>query len=169
MNRATTMSHAIWSSSFRLIPLLFTAIQALAAPAARSDISGTWELTIVQLGETNVERIHLKADGDKISGKHGQTGNLEGTLKADKLEIKELGDDKKVRSEFTGSVHGDTFSGVVKFGGMELQCSARRAVPRPPGSPSRHNFEPSQFHRHFSGAIPPALTIFPGDTVHTET
>ena len=169
MKHPTTRSRAICCFSFCLITLLFTPIPAVAAAAAGGDISGIWELTVVQLGETNVERIHLKADGDKISGKHGQTGNLEGTLKADKLEIKELGDDKKVRSEFTGSVHGDTFSGVVKFGGMELQCSARRAVPRPPGSPSRHNFEPSQFHRHFSGAIPPALKIFPGDTVHTDT
>src|SRR5438034_9498937 len=163
------MSHPISSCFFAIIPLLFSLAHGLSAPATNSDISGTWQLTVVGPDGTNFERIHLKADGDKISGKHGQTGNLEGTLKADKLEIKELGDDKKVRSEFTGSVHGDTFSGVVKFGGMELQCSARRAVPRPPGSPSRHNFEPTKFHRHFSGSIPPALKIFPGDTVHTDT
>src|SRR6266446_4218957 len=169
MKHATDRSPAIWRLSIRLIPLLFTAIQAVAAPAEHGDISGTWQLTVVGPDGTNFERIQLKVDGDKISGKHGQSGNLEGTLKADKLEIKEYGDDKKLRTEFSGSVQGDTFSGIVKLGAMEFNCSARRQLSRPPGSPSRHNFEPTKFHRHFSGAIPPALTIFPGDTVHTDT
>jgi len=104
MKPTTTVSHAISCCLFTLIPLLFTVTQAPAAPAIRSDISGTWELTLVGPDGTNVERIQLKADGDKISGKHGQNGNLEGTLTADKLELKELADDKKVTAEFTGSV-----------------------------------------------------------------
>jgi amidase len=169
MKPAITISRAIWCFSFPLIPVLVTLTQTLAAPIAGSDISGTWQLTVVGPNGTNFERIQLKADGDKISGKHGQSGNLEGTLKADKLEIKEFGDDKKLRTEFSGNVQGDTFSGIVKLGAMEFNCSARRQLSRPSGSPTRHNFEPTKFHRHFSGAIPPALTIFPGDTVHTDT
>src|ERR1041384_2416858 len=169
MKHAITISRAIWCFSFPLIPVLVTVTQALAAPIVGSDISCTWQLTVVGPDGTNFERIQLKTDGGKISGKHGQSGNLEGTLKADKLEIKEYGDDKKLRTEFSGSVQGDTFSGIVKLGAMEFNCSARRQLSRPPGSPSRHNFEPTKFHRHFSGAIPPALTIFPGDTVHTDT
>ncbi len=169
MKHAITISHAIWCFSFPLIPVLVTVTQAVAAPIAGGDISGIWQLTVVGPDGTNFERIQLKVDGDKISGKHGQDGNLEGTLKADKLEIKEFGDDKKLRAEFTGSVQGDAFSGIVKLGAMELNCSARRQLSRPPGSPSQHNFEATQFHRHFSGAIPPALKIFPGDTVHTDT
>src|SRR6266704_3074384 len=143
MKPATATSQAIWYFLFTLIPLLPT------APIVASDISGAWELTVIGPDGTNVARIQLKADGDKISGKHGPNGNLEGTLTADKLELKELGDDKKVRAEFTGSVHGDTFSGVVKLGALELRCSARRPPSRPPGPPARHNFEPTQFHRHF--------------------
>ena len=108
MNPAITISRAIWCFSFPLIPVLVTVTQALAAPIAGSDISGTWQLTVVGPDGTNFERIQLKVDGDKISGKHGQSGNLEGTLKADKLEIKEYGDDKKLRTEFSGSVQGDT-------------------------------------------------------------
>src|SRR6266436_5034465 len=169
MKHATDRSPAIWRLSIRLIPLLFSLAHGLSAPATNNDISGTWQLTVVGPDGTNFERIQLKADGDKISGKHGQSGNLEGTLKADKLEIKEFGDDKKLRAEFTGSVKGDAFSGIVKLGAMELNCSARRQLSRPPGSPSQHHFEATQFHRHFSGAIPPALKIFPGDTVHTDT
>src|SRR6266581_6721790 len=126
MKHATDRSPAIWRLSIRLIPLLFTAIQAVAAPAEHGDISGTWELTLVGPDGTNVERIQLKADGDKIIGKHGQNWNLEGTLTVNNLELKELGDDKKVTAEFTGSVHGDMFSGVVKLGALELKCSARR-------------------------------------------
>src|SRR6266704_219683 len=113
------MSHPISSISscfFAIIPLLFSLTHGLSAPATNSDISGTWQLTVVGPDGTNFERIQLKVDGDKISGKHGQDGNLEGTLKADKLEIKEFGDDKKLRAEFTGSVQGDAFSGIVKLG-----------------------------------------------------
>ncbi len=102
MKHATDRSPAIWRLSIRLIPLLFTAIQVVAAPAEHGDISGTWQLTVVGPDGTNFERIQLKVDGDKISGKHGQSGNLEGTLKADKLEIKEYGDDKKLGVQLLG-------------------------------------------------------------------
>jgi acetamidase/formamidase len=37
------------------------------------------------------------------------------------------------------------------------------------GGPRTHTFEPREFHRRFSGAIAPALRIFPGDTVRTKT
>ena len=33
--------------------------------------------------------------------------------------------------------------------------------------PREHVFEPKEFHRVFSGAIPPVLHIYPGDTVKT--
>src|SRR5436190_22487762 len=122
MKHAVTISRAIWCLCFPLIPVLVTVTPGFAAPIAGSDISGSWQLTVVGPDGTNFERIQLKADGDKISGKHGQSGNLEGTLKAERLEIKEYGDDKKLRTEFTGHVHGDTFSGVVNVGGLELQC-----------------------------------------------
>src|SRR5262249_29419120 len=39
----------------------------------------------------------------------------------------------------------------------------------PPATPKVHTFEPTQFHRVFSDAIPPVLHIFPGDTVRTWT
>src|SRR5439155_17213596 len=129
------MSHPISSCFFAIIPLLFSLAHGLSAPATNSDISGTWQLTVVGPDGTNFERIQLKADGDKISGKHGQSGNLEGTLKADRLEIKEYGDDKKLRTEFSGSVQGDSFSVIVKLGAMEFNCSARRQLSLPPGSP----------------------------------
>jgi len=35
--------------------------------------------------------------------------------------------------------------------------------------PQVHDFEPTEFHRVFSDAIPPVLHIFPGDTVRTWT
>jgi hypothetical protein len=49
----------------------------------------------------------------------------------------------------------------------------RSVVRRAPAGPRRPtevlHFEPTEFHRRFSGAIPPALRIFPGDTVKTRT
>jgi hypothetical protein len=49
-----------------------------------------------------------------------------------------------------------------------ITWSARRAA-IPPHAPQVHDFEPTEFHRVFSDAIPPVLRIFPGDTVRTWT
>ena len=44
-----------------------------------------------------------------------------------------------------------------------------RGLPKGPDRPQLHEFEPTEFHRVFSDAIPPALRIFPGDRVKTWT
>ena len=41
---------------------------------------------------------------------------------------------------------------------------ARRA-----GTPQRHEFRPTVFHRQFSASNQPVLTVAPGDTIHTTT
>jgi amidase len=40
---------------------------------------------------------------------------------------------------------------------------------QPPATPRTLDFEPKEFHRVFSDAIPPVLHVFPGDTVRTWT
>src|SRR5262249_36495991 len=44
-----------------------------------------------------------------------------------------------------------------------------RRTPKPPAQPQVYDFEPKEFHRVFSDAIPPVLHVFPGDTVRTWT
>src|SRR5262245_50114881 len=131
-------------------------------------LSGSWELTWIRFGQANVDRLELQQSGDKISGK-GFGLTLEGTFKDSKLELNLLGDDKKVVASFTGTLRGDELSGTMKLDKDEFNWTARRGASRPTDAPKVHNFEPKEFHRHFSATIPPALRIFPGDTVHTET
>jgi acetamidase/formamidase len=50
----------------------------------------------------------------------------------------------------------------------KLEWSAKRA-PKNPSAPRTFDFEPKEFQRLFSDAIPPVLHIFPGDTVRTWT
>jgi acetamidase/formamidase len=56
----------------------------------------------------------------------------------------------------------------VWFENREVSWSAKRSV-QPPATPKVYDFEPKEFHRVFSDAIPPVLRIFPGDTVRTWT
>jgi acetamidase/formamidase len=69
---------------------------------------------------------------------------------------------------------------AVALGLLALSAPAREAAPSPvdaagqrvaasPAATRRHEFTPSAFHRQFSAATPPALTISPGDVIHTTT
>ena len=60
-------------------------------------------------------------------------------------------------------------SGTVSISGQQYKWTARRAATRPSDAPRLHHFEPQEFHHVFSGAIPPVLRIFPGDTVRTQS
>jgi acetamidase/formamidase len=62
----------------------------------------------------------------------------------------------------------EQITGTVKQGEDQFAWKARRAkIGAAP--PKTHVFEPTTFHRVFSGAIPPALHINPGDTIRTTT
>jgi hypothetical protein len=67
-------------------------------------------------------------------------------------------------------VSADELTGTASWPGIagDVAWSARRAK-KAPDKPQVHTFEPTEFHRVFSDAIPPVLHIFPGDTVRTWT
>ena len=44
-----------------------------------------------------------------------------------------------------------------------------RPAAREPGGPRTFDFEPRVFYGYYSAANPPALRVFPGDTVRTRT
>src|SRR5262249_32119407 len=79
------------------------------------------------------------------------------------------------RGEFVGVVQGDSLSGSVRFTNNPFgriadhyDWTARRSV-SPPAAPKRHEFEPEQYYRNFSGTPAPALRISPGDTIYMHT
>jgi acetamidase/formamidase len=142
---------------------------ASAGTETADAIAGKWELTWIQFGTTNVARIELERSGDQISGKGLRDLAVEGTWTGDKLELKLVNSAKKIEATLTGTVQGTGLAGTMKAKTDEFSWSARRPSVRPPDAPQRHDFVPTQFHRHFAANIAPALRIWPGDTVHTET
>src|SRR5436190_5601937 len=139
--------------------------QAHAAASEAINIAGTWEMSWTQFGATNVDRIELQASGDRISGKGFRGRAIEGTRARNKLELRMLNTDKRTNATVTASIRNDGLSRTLKIDADEYDWAARR----PADAPRRHDFQPTRFHRYFSGSIPPALKIWPGDTVHTET
>src|SRR5271166_4119102 len=67
----------------------------------------------------------------------------------------------------TGTVEQGGMSGDFRRGSRTGRWKATRFPVRSPNAPREHVFEPKEFHRVFSGTIPPVLHIYPGDTVKT--
>src|SRR2546428_1874555 len=122
-----------------------------------------------QFGATNGGRIELQTSGEQIRGKGLWNLEVEGTRGQDKLDFKFVGSNKKTVATLNGTAQPSGLEGTMKLDADEFNWSARRPAVRPSNAPHRHDFVPTQFHRYFSGSIPPALRIWPGDTVHTET
>ena len=143
--------------------LLFVSLCASAA-----DVSGQWNLRLFRFGdEFAAARVELKADGTKVSGTLNEL-KLEGSITGNQLRITGIRPNGEEWGKLEGRVQGDEISGKViqlkdEFEWKALRAKAISAVPK------THAFEPTQFHRAFSGAIAPALRVNPGDTIKTTT
>jgi amidase len=146
--------------------LLAAATLAWSAPA---EIAGSWIFHLVTAGEeTSPARVELKVDGDKVSGTLNEL-KLDGTLVGDVLKLKALRPNGSEFGTLEGRVEGKALRGTVQIGNDNMGWVARRINPIPSGPPQTHTFEPTEFHRYFSGTIAPALHVNPGDTVRTTT
>jgi hypothetical protein len=133
--------------------------------AASAGLSGDWVLTTVTFGNERSERLQLRQEKGKLSGsiyRRGKNVPLTGKIEGGNIqfELKE-GDGGKVAVSGAGS-WGDA---------PPADWRARRDPgdkDRPP-APRTLDFEPVEFHRVFSSAIPPVLKLWPGDTVRTRT
>src|SRR5580700_3738885 len=144
----------------REMPRLVLLLLALPALCAAADISGDWELTAYRFGDETYARVSFKLEGEKLTGTAFGL-KLEGTLRGDAVEFTAKRADNEPFRVFHGVLKGGELSGdAVWFGTQKLTWTARRSAVRPP-SPSVHDFEPTKFHRQFSGAIPPVMHISP--------
>ena len=147
---------------------LTTAAHAQASGVKGADISGAWILIELFPDETHTHRMSLQVADNKITGQSGQS-KIEGTIEGSAITLKWLTPDGRVDATYTGKAQDGALKGEGDWGGVKLQWSARRPATRPEGGPRTHTFTPAEFHRTFSYAIPPALKIFPGDTVKTKS
>jgi len=140
----------------------------LPVVAFAADVSGRWNLHLVRFGEVaSSARVELKADGAKVTGTLNEL-KLEGTFEGDHLRLTATRPDGSNWGSFDGRLQGDDLAGAVKQGNDEFNWKARRDAAAA-GAHKTHLFEPKVFYRNFSGAIPPALRINPGDSVKTYT
>jgi acetamidase/formamidase len=135
--------------------------------ACAADVAGQWNFHLVRFGEEfGAARVELKTDGTKVTGTLNEL-TLEGTAQNDHVQITLRRGDKEW-GKLDGQLHGDQMEGTIKQGNDEFGWKASRAK-EGGGTPQTHKFEPTQFHRAFSGNIPPALHIHSGDTIQTTT
>ena len=140
----------------------------LAGTVVAADLSGEWEFAGKHLGDVSYARVNLKVEGGKLTGNLNEL-KLEGTVEGDSLKFSAKRPNGDPFGDFTGKAQGEGIEGTAVWSGdRKVTWSATRAAV-PPEAPRTHDFEPTEFHRVFSDAIPPVLHIFPGDTVRTWT
>ncbi len=155
--------------------VLFAA--ASLSPAA--DIQGAWIAEVSAKGaEPQYARVSLHIDGNSITGTWNQL-MLTGAATGDRLNLSLFSNGAPVGT-LAATANGGGLSGEGRLsggafgggrGGPENAVAirlTRPAVP-PPGGPRTLEYEPRVFYGYYSAANPPALHIFPGDTVRTRT
>jgi amidase len=151
---------------------------ATGASTATPDpnLTGRWEVTTTYPGGTYVAGLELSTDGQSYVGRSGYLVHdgpfpykYSGTLQKDGLHLQILapGEHKPFGALLLKENSG-TLSGSGQLYDLPISVSARRPKP-PPEAPRVIIYEPKVFYGSYSGANPPALHIFPGDTVRTKT
>lgn len=142
--------------------------------AEGSSVAGRWIVTLESFGVPSYYVMTLEQHGDKLTGDF-DGDKLEGTVSGNEIKFRAK-DERGGWEEATARLEGGVLKGSITIAFSndpthpDMQpFTARPATLRPAGSPRRHEFVPTTFHRQFSPAIPPVLTIAPGDTVHTTT
>ncbi len=140
----------------------------LSVGLSGADMSGNWSFSIVSFGEETANaKLELKVDGNKLSGSLNEL-KIEGTVHGDTVKFTATRPNGEKFADLEGSLSGSELKGKAQRPDDDFEWVARRH-PVITAAPRTHDFTPTQFHRFFSGTIPPALHINPGDTVRTST
>jgi amidase len=140
----------------------------LGAALSAADIAGTWNFNLVSFGEDLAyAKLDLKLDGEKLSGKLNEL-TVAGTVQGNAVKFTLTRPNGDKFGEFEGQLNGSEMGGTGHRDKDEYRWAAKR-VAVSTATPQTRTFEPASFHRWFSGAIPPALHINPGDTIRTWT
>ncbi len=142
-------------------------LAAIAGAQSTSSPAGKWDSNLKFFEQNNYDHLELSLSGTKLTGKLGddafegvfENGRVEGTVKPN----------PRTTIQLRGRLEGDRIdgTGTIVESKLELKWEVRRESPKSTAAPKTHNFEPTQFHHYFSGAIQPALRLNPGDTVKT--
>ena len=148
----------------------------LLARAADPDLAGRWEVSTTYPGGSLVAGLDLQRDAaGQFTGKSGYLVpdgffyRYTGALEKGVLQLQILAPDGKTSmGTLALTAKGKELAGKGTVREVPVTVSARRPVARP-AEPRVIDFVPKAFYHTLSGANPPALRIFPGDTVRTST
>jgi amidase len=157
--------------------VIFAGLVLLCRPAMAADLSGKWVATIPAERGPQYARVSLADDGGTLTGTWGDF-KLAGTAKDAAVQFTLSDATGKPMGALTGTVKGDSASGSgtipIAANGLAAPVATpgtfsltRTAVS--PAKPRNLHFEPANFYAYYAAANKPALTIFPGDVVHTWT
>jgi acetamidase/formamidase len=148
----------------------------LQSATSGSDLSGRWEVTTSYPGGSFVAGLDLAVEAGKYSGKSGYLVpdgywyKYSGALQADGLHLQILGPDGKTEiGSLVLGLYGVELTGKGLIHDVPVTLLAHRPMQRPANAPRVYDFTPQVYYTTFSGGHPPALHIFPGDTVRTKT
>jgi acetamidase/formamidase len=130
-----------------------------------SDLAGEWIVVFEHYGETDHRRMTVRATGDQVTVAAWGL-EFQGPIHDGKLELKRTGKEGP-SAQMTGTAEPNRMSGEFAVDTHKGRWSATRVPARGQQASREHVFEPKEFHRVFSGAIPPVLHIYPGDVVKT--
>jgi acetamidase/formamidase len=132
---------------------------------AGTAITGTWnQLTVTGAASGDRVNLSLLANGSANgSGNGPRNGAPAGTLALTANGSGFSGEGRPSGGAFGG--------GRGRGGGTENTVAIKLTRPPipPPGGPRTVDYEPRVFYGYYSASNPPALRIFPGDTVRTRT
>ncbi len=158
-----------------LLLMLFVAMGLLLAQnSGLPAVSGRWMVNADFYGSPIYLSLELDQQGEKLGGKF-DGDKLEGSVHGDAVHFLAK-DERGSTAECKGTVKGAAISGSLIFTDVDDAAhptthafSAQPVPQRRAAAPRRHEFTPTVFHRQFSAANQPVLTLSPGDTLHTTT
>jgi acetamidase/formamidase len=129
--------------------------------------------------EPQYARVVLREEGGKIGGTWGES-KVEGAVGSGSISLRLTAKNGEAAGTLMGKASGQDFSGEGSLllarrmgtAGGDLQKVAwklSRIPERTSVGPKTWEFEPKVFYSYYSAKNPPALRVFPGDTVHTWT
>jgi acetamidase/formamidase len=170
---------------YQRIVVALAAAVTLASCCQAADLSGDWVGQIIGPFDSQYtaqySHVTLKSDGTALSGKWGSY-TFAGTLSGGMVRLALSDNDSKPVGTLSGSLVKDELAGTgsvipSRRAGRgpgpqqppnEVTWKLTRAA-KPPAAPSTYDYEPKYYYGIYSAAEPPALHIFPGDTVNTRT
>jgi len=155
-------------------PLSLLLLLPALLPAQSAAVAGRWFAAADFYGTPIAFPMQLSQQGDQIAGDF-DGDKLEGAVTGNALHFLAKGE-RGGSEELTATVQSGAISGSIVFVDSDdkehpttHRFTATLVPTRRAGAPQRFDFTPSTFHRQFSAANQPVLTVFPGDTIHTTT